>query len=407
MKSAAAFYLRYLLIAGAIAGACYSTILARAAHLFTEDTASSVAGAVQLVPYKSEYVARLAAWDTDNRVALLKKAVELNPFDYESLIQLGLTSEMKTGDVKAAESYFLRAAAVNHMYEPKWTLANYYFRRDDATDFFHWANETLKISPYDGAPVFTQMWLLSQDAQRLSAVVPDRPRSLIQYTWFLSNSRQYSAITPIVQRLVRLVGNDDPRAWGRDDLIASSLDRVLASGDLHDALQIWTTLRDARWIAQNVPDANHPLTNGDFRLHFYNHGFDWAPLETEGVHVDQFVDEPSIDIALSGEQPEHCQLLRQYVAVEPGFLYKLQWKAEASGIPAGMGIAWHLHPVSGNAPGGDIVSADLLNAPQVWEFVATPSVNGFVLTLEYNRESGRVRPTGRITLRSVTMDREP
>jgi hypothetical protein len=66
-----------------------------------------------------------------------------------------------------------------------------------------------------------------------------------------------------------------------------------------------------------------------------------------------------------------------------------------------------LHPVSGNAPGGDIVSGDLLNAPQVWEFVATPSVNGFVLTLEYNRESGRIRPTGRITLRSVTMDREP
>jgi hypothetical protein len=44
MKSAAAFYLRYLLIAGAIAGACYSGILARAAHLFSLDTATSVQG---------------------------------------------------------------------------------------------------------------------------------------------------------------------------------------------------------------------------------------------------------------------------------------------------------------------------------------------------------------------------
>jgi len=406
MKSAAAFYLRYLLIAGAIAGACYSTILARTAHLFTQDTASSVATAVQLVPYKSEYVARLAAWNSDDRVSLLKRAVELNPFDYESLIQLGLTSEMNLGDAKAAENYFLKAAAVNHMYEPKWTLANYYFRHDNATEFFRWANETLKISPYDGGPVFTQMWLLSQDAQRLSAVVPDRPRALIQYTWFLANNQQYSAITPIVQRLVRIVGTDDPRGWGRDDLIASSLDRVLASGDLHDALQIWTTLRDGRWISQGVPDANHPLTNGDFRWHFYNHGFDWLPLETEGVRVDQLLDEPSIDVSLSGYQPEHCQILRQYVAVEPGFLYKLQWKAEASGVPAGMGIAWHLHAANGDV-GGDIVSGDLLNKPQVWEFVATPNVNGFVLTLEYNRPSGQVRPTGRITLRSVTMDREP
>jgi hypothetical protein len=404
MKSAAAFYIRYLLIAGAIAGACYSAILGWAEHLFNHDTASSVQAAVQLVPYKSEYVARWAAWNTSERIPLLKRAVALNPFDYESLIQLGLFSEINQGDVKSAETYFLKAAAVNHMFEPKSTLTNYYFRRQSASEFFHWANETLKISPFDGSPVFTQMWLMSQDAQRLSAVIPDRPRALIQYTWFLSNSQQYAAIPPIVQRLVSLVGNDDPRGWGRDDLIASSLDHVLASGDLHTALQIWTTLRDGRWIAHNVPDANHPLTNGDFRLPFYGHGFDWASLETEGVHIDQFADEPSVDIGLTGDQAEHCLLLRQYVAVEPGFLYKLQWKAEAEGIPPGMGLAWHLRPV--NSEAAEISSKDLLDTPQEWEFVAPPNVKSFVLALEYDRPAGRVRPSGKITLRSVSVERQ-
>ena len=405
MKAAAAFYLRYLLIAGAIAGAAYSAILARALHLYAIDTPASIQAAVNLVPYKSEYVARLAAWNRDERISLLKRSVELNPFDYESLIQLGLYSEITLNDPKTAESYYLKAAAVNHMQEPKWTLTNFYFRRQDTSEFFHWANETLKITPFDGANVFTQMWLMSQDAQRLSAVVPDRPRSLIQYTWFLSNSQQYAAIPPIVQRLVRVAGHDDPRAWGRDDLIAGSLDRVLASGDLHTGLQFWTTLRDGRWIDQSVPDANHPLTNGNFRQRFYNHGFDWLPLESEGVHIDQFVDEPSIDIGLSGDQPEHCTLLRQYVAVEGGFLYKLQWKAEAQNIPPGMGLAWHLRPSNGSA-GPELVSSDLLGAKQTWEFLATPNVGGFVLTLESNRPSGQVRPAGHITLRSVTMDRE-
>jgi hypothetical protein len=405
MKAAAAFYLRYLLIAGAIAGACYSAILARAAHLFSLDTPLAIQAAVNLVPYRAEYVARLAACNGTDRIPLLKRAVELNPFDYESLIQLGLFAEFNQSDPKAAEAYFLKAAAVNHMNKPRLTLANYYFRQQDASEFFRWANETLKITPFDGSYIFTNMWLMSQDAQRLSAVVPDRPRSLIQYTWFLSNSQQYAAIPPIVQRLVRVVGNDDPRAWGRDDLIASSLDRVLASGDVHTGLQFWTTLRDGRWIDQSVPDANHPLTNGNFRQHFYRHGFDWLPLDGEGVHIDQFTDEPSIDIGLTGNQPEHCTLLRQFVAVEGGFLYKLQWKAEAQNGSNIAGLAWHLRADNGTAA-NDLVSGDLLGGKQSWEFVATPNVGGFMLTLESNRASGQVRPEGHVTIRSVSMDRE-
>jgi hypothetical protein len=405
MKSAMAFYLRYLLIAGAITGACYSVILGRAAYLFSKDQADSIRSAVQLVPYKSEYVARWASWNKAEEVPLLKRAVELNPFDYESLIELGLVAEFKEGDLKAAERYFLSAEAVNHMYKPKLTLTNFYARRQDTSEFFHWANETLKISPWDEAPVFMQMWLMSQDAQRLSAVIPDRPRSLIQYTWFLSNNKQYTAIPPIIQRLVRVVGNDNPHDWGRDDLIASSLDHVLESGHMHTGLQIWSTLRDGRWIPQNIPDANHPLTNGDFRLEFYRHGFDWKPMKNDGVQIDQYTDLPAVEIDFSGHQSEQCELLRQYVAVESGFLYKLRWKAEAEHILPGSGINWRLRAANGDAS-VDIASGDLLNTPQVWEFVAPPNVDGFVLTLEYRRAFAHTRPTGKITLRSVSMERE-
>jgi hypothetical protein len=262
----------------------------------------------------------------------------------------------------------------------------------------------LKISPYSGDPVFTQMWLMSQDASRISAAIPDRPRTLIQYTWFLSNSKQFTAIPPIVQRLVRVVGDDDPRAWGRDDLIASSLDHVLASGDMRTGLQIWTTMRDGRWITQSVPDANHPLTNGDFHMPFYRHGFDWTSSESEGVHIQQFTDEPSIEIGLSGDEAEHCELLRQYVAVEPGFLYKLQWNADAQGIARGGGLAWHLRPADGNGP--NIESGDLLSTPQTWDFVATPNISGFVLSLEYNHAFGHARPNGQVTLRTVILNRQ-
>ena len=173
---------------------------------------------------------------------------------------------------------------------------------------------------------------------------------------------------------------------------------------MHTGLQFWATLRDGRWIDQNVPDANHPLTNGNFRQRFYRHGFDWLPLEDDGVHIDQFVDEPSIDIGLSGDQPEHCTLLRQYVAVEGGFLYKLIGRPRRRAFPQASALP-------GTSPG----------KPEPWPRlgfrrsagcktnlgICGDSQRGWIRAHSgINRPSGHVRPAGHITLRSVTMDRE-
>src|SRR5882724_6120396 len=96
------FFLRYVTIAAAIAAAFYSLILARAAHLFALDTVASVPAAVTLVPYHAAYTARLAAWRPLERDELLRRAVELNSWDYQSWIQLGLATEMQNGDAKGA-----------------------------------------------------------------------------------------------------------------------------------------------------------------------------------------------------------------------------------------------------------------------------------------------------------------
>ncbi|HMJ60202.1 MAG TPA: hypothetical protein VK493_00505, partial [Bryobacteraceae bacterium] len=181
------FFLRYVMIAAAVAAAFYSLILARAAHLFALDTVASVPAAVTLVPYHATYTARLAAWRPLERDELLHRAVELNPWDYRSWIQLGLATEMQNGDAKGAERDYLRAAEVDHMFLPRWTLTNFYFRQRQPGDFFHWANAALQITPYSSDPIFSQMWLVSQDAGRIATAIPDRARVLLQYAWFLSN----------------------------------------------------------------------------------------------------------------------------------------------------------------------------------------------------------------------------
>jgi hypothetical protein len=380
-------------------------LLARADHLFHLDTAASVPAAVHLVPYNAAYVARLAAWQPEEREHLLRRALELNPYDYQSAIELGLLSEMQQGNPKAAERYYLRAAAIDHMFLPKWTLTNFYFRQQNAPEFFRWARETLQTTPYASDPVFTQMWLMSQDASFLATAIPNRPRILVQYAWYLSSNQQFAAIPEILRRLIAQVGRGDPRQWGRDDLIASLEDRVLASGDVPDALEIWTALHNANWIRQSVPDTAHPLTNGDFRMPFFRHGFDWMPMDPQGVRVDQFSDEPLLRISLSGAQPDHCVLLQQYVPAEPGAPYLLGWRASTRDLSKESGLSWRLHPVHSSTT-ADLTSADLLAEPPAWKFRAPDNAKGFLLSLEYTRPLGTLRSSGTINLQDVSLNRQ-
>ena len=382
----ALFFLRYLLIAGSVAAAIYAFILARSEQLFHLNTAESVPAAVKLVPYHSAYLTRLAAWQPDERDSLLRRAVALNPWDFQSWIQLGLITELQQGNASEAERNYLRAAEVNRMFMPKWTLANFYFRRQRTSDFFTWANRALQITPYASDPIFGQMWMVGRDPARIAAAIPDRARVLLQYAWYLSNNRQFSEIPPIVQRLIRRVGKGDPALWGRDDLLASIEDRLLGEDDARDALAIWGHLASGGWIQHTVPDPKHPLTNGDFRVPFYRHGFDWAPVDAAGTRTEQYGG--AVHVSLSGDQPEHCVLLRQFVPLARGGAYTLEWRA----VTQINGLAWHVEKQS----------ADLLATGARWQFQA-PASEVAVLSLEYDRPPGRVRESGTVTLESVTL----
>ncbi len=268
MSSVFLLVLRYILAAAAVAAAYYSALLAGASYLFQQDTATSVPAAVHLVPYNSAYLARLARWQPTDRMPLLHRAVTVNPFDVDSWMQLGMTAEMQQHDMASAERYYLQAAAIDRMFLPKWTLTNFYFRRQQPSQFFRWAKATLAITPYLPDPVFDQMWLIGQDANRIAAAIPDRPFILLFYASFLSKTNRYEQIAPIVQRLITAAGNSSPSANGRDAIIGPVEDRLLASGYLHAALQIWTSMNQGGWISLPVPTPASPLTNGDFHAPF-------------------------------------------------------------------------------------------------------------------------------------------
>lgn len=393
--------IRYSLASCALAAACYSFLLARAQWLFQRDTASSVPAAVRLVPYNSEYVARLAAWRQPERPALLHRAIALNSFDFESLIQIGFVEEFQKRDLASAERYYLKAADVNKMFLPKWTLANFYFRHERSDEFFHWAMATLAITPYSPDPVFTQMWLMSQDAASIAGAIPNRPRTLLAYAWFLSNNHQYAAIPSIVQRLISAVGKGDPHAWGRDDLLAAIEDRLIAVGDRDASLSAWASMVRAGWLQQSVPSGDHPITNEHFKLSFFQHGFDWIPAEVDGIRVEQFPSEGSLRIQFSGDEPEHAHVLQQAVPLDANRTYDFGWHVESRLTALPSGLTWHLQPVE-RVGGPDLFSGDLVQTSQQgWQLRVASGTGLYRLSLEYARPLGHPRATGIVLIKGV------
>lgn len=82
----------------------------------------------------------------------LRAAVSLNPRLSSAWIQLGLDAEAD-GNLLEAETDLLRAASVDHLYVPAWTLANFYFRRGDAAKFWPWAKRAADLTYDDYRPL--------------------------------------------------------------------------------------------------------------------------------------------------------------------------------------------------------------------------------------------------------------
>lgn len=397
--------LRRILVAAALVAAIYSSVLAYASLLFRRDTAASVSEAVRLVPFDSPYLARLAAWQPEQKVALLHRAVTLNPFEVQAWIQLGLTAEFEQHDPSSAERYFRRAAEVDHMFLPKWTLTNFYFRHQNRTEFLRWAKATLEITPYPPDPVFMQMWLLTQDPVQIARAIPNRAGVLLSYASFLANAHQYQAIAPVVKRLVKAAGTGNPIDYGRDDQIGPAVDRLLTDGELGPALDIWQSMSEAKWVKLPVPTSAHPLNNGNFAALFFGHGFDWAPIPSDGVEILQAPAENNLRVTLSGMQNEHCVLLQQYVPLASNRLYRLRWAAVAENIESPSGLAWHIHPVP-NSDENKLAAPDLLQPSATdWKFLS-PGSGLCLLTLEYTRPLGTTRASGSVILRSVWLTEE-
>jgi hypothetical protein len=401
-------------VAALIAAALFSIHLARADAEFRRGDPASVARAISIEPRNSEYLALRALqldYDGADSTPLLEHAVALNPVSSSPRLRLGLAAEIR-GDYPSAERWLLDAARVDHQFEPRWTLANFYFRRANAqlfdprfrTPFWMWTRAALEVSYGDRRPAFDLCWRMAGDTgsvEILERAIPNQRDVLDAYLAFLLESHR-DAIAPVAMKLAQFNDPaDGPILLAASDALIDSghgvsdvpnasgtRDAVATSHEPSVAMELWTALGLAR------PSG---VFNGDFSSVPLNHGFDWRQIESPGV-THASIDQPrsAHRISLDGRQPESCALLIQILNLDPNTRYTLRWEARTSGIKSPTGIEWRI--------------GDRRAAIEPSESASTGSTDFAVtaeltpLTLFYQRPSGEARAEGSVDLTRVWIE---
>jgi tetratricopeptide (TPR) repeat protein len=314
---------------------------------------------VELAPLNTEYLefrALQLEYDGADSTALLKRAAELNPMSSTPRIRLGLAAEMR-GDFPAAEKWLLEAARIDRQEEPGWTLANFYFRRENTEEFWKWMRAALEISYGDRRPAFDLCWRGSNDAAEiLRRAIPDRHEVLAGYLSYLLETHRVEAAAPVAMKLAAARDSED-----REALLAAC-DALIGA---HAGETSWNL-----WRATSLGEVS-------FESPRVGRGFDWQRVEGPGVtHIE--IDQPrrAHRVKFNGSQPESCELLRRVFKLEAGRSYTLRWQSQAEF----QGMEWRIGERRGALAEGQI-------AFKAESDLAT-------LTLWYQRPSGQVRAEG-------------
>jgi len=360
--------------------------------------------AMRWMPENGAYPAQLAdeiyALDPVAAKSLLQRAVKLNRYDAASWIQLGLLSEAGN-DLPGAEEALSQAASVDATFLPSWSLANFYFRRENTTRFWYWAQKAAQMDPDDAAPLFRLAWYVTPNAGEIAGRLQIRkPLLAVQFVNFLMAQGDPQAVAEAAAHL--LAANGD----GNTQSLLGICDWLVANKRPDLALPLWNGLAARRQIAYSPlgPDSTEAITNGGFGQSPISRGFDWHLKTVEGVSSFLNVNPNALGFEFSGDEPDSFLLMDQTAPVEKRKEYALVVHYQTTGIAPGSGVEWS---VTDDRSGAVLARTGSLSAEQggeAYACFAAPDAPAFVhLSLLYQRQPGTVRVEGKLALKEVRL----
>lgn len=316
---------------------CYSALRCASATLSSNSQSLSVRTRVSLqIPSCAEYQVKLA--DLRRSLGLsfienLRDATSSSPANGALWIQLGLAEE-QSGHLAKAEAHLLRASELGRDYDTRWTLANYYFRRSDHHRTILWACEALSIPSAPTGPIFSLLANISEQPDCLLGGEATWKRSVRSaYLGWLLSRGDLSLAAPVAAFIVR---TPDKNA---SSVLLTFCDRLLLAGQTVAAANVWNEMSSNR-IISSLPIRSDRLLDSSLMLAASGVGFAWRIPSAAGITTTPL--EPGLQIVLSGEQADRCELLSQMVLVSPGAKHFLHLKFTYSGIWAGTTLHWQV-----------------------------------------------------------------
>jgi len=393
-----------IVAAGFAAAAVWSVRLGWADYWFRKETLAGTEKALAITPGQAAYYYRLALLSSDDHPAraieALRRAVTLNPADAHAWIDLGLQYEA-AGDNARAERCLVRAVEEDAEYLPKWTLANYYFRRNDPPRFWSWAKQAAAMAYGDPLPLFRLCGQMEEDGKLIDRLAIRNPSVRASYLSYLAGQNRIDLVGSPSQRVLEENRQSDT------PLLLAVCDRLLDRSRVGEALDIWNRLAETGRIPFGARSSivRSLLTNGAFTVAPTSRGFDWRLPEVDGVSPASEESPSGLRLTFSGRQPERCEVLVQYVPVQENRKYKLSFLYRTSGIAAGTGLAWRITDGNGARSLGE--ERDLSAENEIQDELSFGAPDGcrlVRLSLLYQRSLGTTRIAGFIVLRSIGME---
>jgi hypothetical protein len=390
------FAVRLLVVGACLLGIWESWEYLRSDELYWRNTPDSIRSAIRMEPDCWWCYVQLARLDDRHAESLLETSLRLNAYNSQAAIDLGLRYEAD-GDYRRAEHLLLQAFAVDQMYAPRFSLANFYFRRDNLPAFWTWARQAAEMPADDVGALFELCWRVAPDTNAIERnILRGDPELTRQFVDFLVNKSEDRAAVPPAKDLVRIGDEETDR-----ERIFSLIDQLIDANDSGDADSLWHELIREHWIPDDgILPYNHAFARDPLPVHF-----DWRYSAFPGLH--SWPGPSGLMTEFTGDEPENCPIAEQTISLTPG-KYRLESSYRTQNIPANSGIRWQI-----TEPGPDtvVVGTSSLSGDLPGSVAAPFSVGAgqslLHLQLVYQRELGTSRVQGTLVVPSVRIQALP
>lgn len=360
----------------------------------------------------AECAARLAAAAERygvNPLEFWDRAVELNRYDARVLIEAALAHEA-AGEPDKAERLLNEAAGRSKTWLPRWSLANFHFRRGRPGEVAKWSRLALERGYGDRAPLFALCRAAGMTyTDILNQVVGTRDVAGIQAYMRFAGAEAGDAAGELARAAEMLMEAEGGVGISRQsgDELALASEALVRTGEYVRAWNVWGRLIGRGALGDVTGrDGGALLDVGFTGRAMAAPGFGWAMAAEEGAEVRAGSPPGTVKIELTGGQPERFPVLWQRVRLEEGGTWVLRFEASANGDRPADG---HFHWALGREGDGAEAVRPVEAAGAVWSENALPwDVDGGFrrLSLEYRRPLGSARWSGELRIRNLSLRRE-